>query len=49
MTFAVEILTFNNYYGVGGMLYTEYIIFCLNGVVPPMAWIVDPWSMLKRY
>jgi len=49
ITFAVEILTFKNYYGVAGMMFTEYIIFILNGIVPPFAFIADPWSKVKNY
>jgi len=49
ITFAVEIITFGNYYGVGGMIYTEYIVFIFNAIIPPLAWIVDPWSIIKNY
>ena len=44
ITFAVEIITFGNYYGMGGMIYAEYIVFILNAFVPPFAWIIDPWT-----
>jgi len=29
-------------------MFTEYIIFILNGIVPPMAFIIDPWSIGKN-
>jgi len=49
ITFLVEIITFKNYYGAGGMIYTEYIVFIFNAFIPPLAWFVDPWSIIKRY
>lgn len=43
ITLAVEILTFENYYGTGGMIGTESMVFILNAVVPPLAWLINPW------
>lgn len=48
MTFAVELLTFNNYYGMGGMIYTESIVFIVNAFMPPLIWACDPWAILKN-
>ncbi|EGR27621.1 hypothetical protein IMG5_192990, partial [Ichthyophthirius multifiliis] len=50
ITFIVEIIFFNNYYGIGGgMIYSEYYVFILNAFIPALAWIIDPWSILKNY
>lgn len=43
ITLAVEIVTFGNYYGVGGMITTESMVFVFNAIVPPLAWVYDPW------
>lgn len=48
ITLAVEIVTFGNYYGVGGMIATESMVFVFNAIVPPLAWLVDPWDISKR-
>ena len=48
ITLAVEIVTFGNYYGVGGMISTESMVFVFNAIVPPLAWLVDPWDISKR-
>ena len=50
ITFFVEIILFGNYYGIGGgMIYSEYIVFILNALVPPIVWLVDPWYIINRY
>jgi hypothetical protein len=50
ITFFVEIIFNKNYYGIGGgMIYSEYFMFVLNAFIPPLAWIVDPWSIIKNY
>ena len=49
ITFLVEIIIFGNYYGIGGgMIYSEFLVFILNAFVPPLAWFVDPWSIIKN-
>lgn len=48
ITLAVEIITFGNYYGVGGMITTESMVFVFNALVPPLAWLVDPWHLSKK-
>lgn len=48
ITLAVEIITFGNYYGVGGMIATESMVFVFNAIVPPLAWAVDPWHLNKN-
>jgi len=48
MTLAVEILTFDNYYGNGGMIGTESMVFILNAFVPPLAWLINPWYIFKN-
>lgn len=47
ITLAVEIVTFGNYYGVGGMISCESMVFFFNALVPPLAWAVDPWHLKK--
>ena len=50
ITFSVEIIFNKNYYGIGGgMIYSEYFVFALNAFIPPLAWIIDPWSIIKSY
>ncbi|EGR31304.1 hypothetical protein IMG5_113410 [Ichthyophthirius multifiliis] len=50
ITFSVEIILFHNYYGIGGgMIYSEFWVFVLNAFVPPLAWIIDPWSIIKNF
>ena len=43
MTLAVEILTFDDYYGTGGMIGTESMVFILNALIPPLVWLINPW------
>ncbi len=31
------------------MIYSEYFVFVFNAFVPPLAWIVDPWSIFKNW
>ena len=50
ITFFVEVIFFKNYYGIGGgMIYSEYYVFVFNAFIPPLAWIIDPWSLIKNY
>ena len=49
MTLVVEIIQFGNYYGVGGMISTESMVFVFNAFIPPLAWLVDPWSIYKNW
>jgi hypothetical protein len=50
ITFFVEIILFHNYYGIaGGMIYSEYLVFILNALFPPLVWLIDPWYLLKKY
>ena len=48
ITLIVELISFNNYYGVGGMIYLEFIIFILNSFVPALSWIIDPSTIAKN-
>jgi formate/nitrite transporter FocA (FNT family) len=48
ITLAVEVLTFENYYGTGGMIGTESMVFILNAIVPPLAWLINPWYMSRK-
>lgn len=48
ITLAVEILTFGNYYGTGGMVSTETWVFFFNAFIPPLAWIINPWILKKN-
>jgi len=43
MTLAVEILTFDDYYGTGGMIGTESMVFISNAIIPPLVWLINPW------
>ena len=47
ITLAVEVLTFDNFYGTGGMIQTESYVFIFNAIVPPLVWAINPWYMLK--
>jgi hypothetical protein len=49
ITVAVEVLTFHNFYGVGGLIQTESFMFIMNALFPPLCWLIDPWSILKNY
>jgi len=49
ITYFVEILGEKNYYGPGGFIYTETLVFVWNCFIPPIVWMVDPWSILKIY
>lgn len=44
ITYIVEIVGFNNYYGPGGFIYTETWIFIINAFLPPFVWFTDPWT-----
>ncbi len=49
ITFCVEIMLFHNFYGIGGgMIYSEFVVFILNAFVPPLVWLIDPWSLIKN-
>jgi len=48
MTLAVEILTFDDYYGTGGMIGTESMVFILNALIPPLVWLINPWYILRK-
>lgn len=43
ITLAVEIITFDNFYGTGGMISTESMVFVFNAVLPPFAWMHNKW------
>ena len=50
ITFFVEVIFFKNYYGIGGgMIFGEYLVFIWNAIIPALAWIIDPWSIVKNY
>ena len=49
ITFAVEILAFGNYYGSGGMIFTEFYVFIMNALIPQLAWLIDPWGIIQYY
>lgn len=49
ITFFVEILILNNFYGIaGGMIYSEFFVFILNAFVSPIIWLIDPWGIVKN-
>ena len=48
MTLAVEILTFDDYYGTGGMIGTESMVFILNALIPPLVWLINPWYIQRK-
>jgi hypothetical protein len=45
ITYFVEILGDKNYYGPGGFIYTESWVFIFNAFIPPLVWLIDPWSI----
>lgn len=45
ITYFVEILGDDNYYGPGGFIYTESFVFIWNMVIPPIVWLLDPWTI----
>ena len=47
ITLAVEVLTFQNYYGNGVMISPESFVVILNAIVPPLAWGINPWHFMK--
>jgi hypothetical protein len=49
ISYTIDIVLLNNIYGVGGFIYNESLIFMLNGLMGPLIWIIDPWSILKNY
>lgn len=49
ITFAVEILAFGNYYGEGGMIFTEFYVFIMNALIPQLAWLIDPWGIIQYF
>lgn len=49
ITYFVEILGEKNYYGPGGFIYTETFVFIWNAIIPPMVWLIDPWTLIKDY
>lgn len=48
ITYFVEILGDKNYYGPGGFIYTESWVFIFNAFIPPLVWLIDPWSIQKN-
>ena len=48
MTLAVEILTFDDSYGTGGMIGTESMVFILNALIPPLVWLINPWYIQRK-
>ncbi len=49
ITYANDILLDENYYGLGGFIYTESLVFILNALFPPFIWLVDPWSIKQDF
>ena len=47
LTYFVEILGEKNYYGPGGFIFTESMVFFWNAIIPPFVWFIDPWTMMK--
>jgi hypothetical protein len=47
VAYCVEILSFENYYGPGGLIFGESMMFVCNSILPPLAWYWDPWSTEK--
>ena len=39
---------FNNVYGEGGLIYTEFMVFLTNAIVSPILWLFDPWDWEKQ-
>jgi len=49
MSYIIDILGEKNYYGPGGFIFTESLVFVLNAVIPPLVWFIDPWTHQKNY
>lgn len=49
ITYIVEILGSHNYYGPGGFIYTETMVFVWNCFIPPLVWLVDPWTIIQNF
>jgi len=49
MSYIIDILGEKNYYGPGGFIFTESLVFVWNAVIPPLVWLIDPWTHQKNY
>lgn len=49
ISYIIDILIFKNLYGFGGFIFNESMIFVLNALLPPLIWLIDPWTLLKNY
>ncbi|KAL4476129.1 hypothetical protein ABPG74_009862 [Tetrahymena malaccensis] len=49
ITVLIEIILFKNFYGIGGgMILNEQLVFIFNAIIPSLAWVIDPWSIIKN-
>ena len=49
ISYVIDIIIQGNIIGYGGFIYNESLIFILNGIFPPLVWLIDPWTMIKDW
>lgn len=49
ISIVVEVVLFKNFYGIGGgLVLSEFLVFIFNAIIPALAWIIDPWTIIKN-
>lgn len=49
ITFAITFVVIKNYFGSGGLILTQFLVFILNFLVPTLKSIINPFYILKTF